>query len=299
MVDRRVKKLLAWYRHNARDLPWRRTRDPYRILVSEIMLQQTQVSRVIPFYHRWLKRFPSWTSLARAKTATLLHAWAGLGYNRRALQLRDAARHVVERGRAPLTVDEWRELPGVGPYTAAAIYAFSRHRRVIAIDTNVRRVAGRAFLGVTYPALDVDRRLGRTLERIVPKRDASWRLPQAFMDLGATVCTPKDPQCSVCPLRDACRAAPTFLSGRAGAKPRATTKERRHAKKPFPDRIYRGRILALVRRRRRAPMETLGPSVDPSFVRSRDARWISSMVERLCRDGLLERRGKNLFLPSR
>ncbi|HWQ99307.1 MAG TPA: A/G-specific adenine glycosylase [Candidatus Methylomirabilis sp.] len=297
MTDARVTKLLTWYAHHKRRLPWRSTRDPYKILVSEVMLQQTQVSRVIPFYTRWITRFPSWTSLARAKTVALIDAWTGLGYNRRALQLREAARRVITQGRVPMSVDAWRALPGVGPYTAAAVHAFSRHARVVAIDTNVRRVAGRVFLGVAYPTICDDPRLERTLERVVPNTDAVWMLPQAFMDLGAAVCTPTSPDCAACPLRNACRAAPKFLNGRAGTKPRTISTERRHANKRYPDRIYRGRILRAVRDRGTHGLRSLGATIDDTFVPRNDGRWLSAMIDRLVKDGLLEKTHDTLRIP--
>lgn len=148
-------RLLAWYREHGRDLPWRKTREPYRILVSEVMLQQTQVRRVLEYYPRWLKQFPNWKALSQASTAELLHAWAGLGYNRRALALRDIAQYVVEHGE-PNTYEGWLSLKGIGPYTAAAVSLFSDAQRVLPIDTNVRRVLGRTHLGILFPQISDD-----------------------------------------------------------------------------------------------------------------------------------------------
>ena len=168
--------LLAWFDEHARDLPWRRTRDPYAILVSEVMLQQTQVERVVPRYVRWLERWPTAQALADASTADVIREWQGLGYNRRAVNLKRAAEHVAAHG----WPDDLTELPGVGPYTAAALANFAFERPVFPVDTNVRRVQE------------------RTGHEFMP------RAAQALMDLGATVCLARVPRCGVCPLAAAC-----------------------------------------------------------------------------------------------
>ncbi|HEX6702617.1 MAG TPA: A/G-specific adenine glycosylase [Gaiellaceae bacterium] len=168
--------LLGWYRANGRDLPWRRTRDPYAILVSEVMLQQTQVERVVPRYLAWLPRWPTVESLAAASTADVIREWQGLGYNRRGLNLHRAAVRVAASG----WPDDLTELPGVGPYTAAAVGAFAFGRAVLPVDTNVRRVHER-----TGAAFDPE-------------------AAQALMDLGATVCLARVPRCQVCPLAGDC-----------------------------------------------------------------------------------------------
>ncbi|MBA2277826.1 MAG: A/G-specific adenine glycosylase, partial [Chloroflexia bacterium] len=144
------EELLGWWHANRRDLPWRHTRDPYRILVSEVMLQQTQVDRVIPYYERWLDHFPTVEALAAATTAELIRAWAGLGYNRRAVNLQRTARHVVEvcGGEFPREVEALRQLPGIGPYTAGAIACFAFELDTAFVDTNMRRVLHRLFVGV-------------------------------------------------------------------------------------------------------------------------------------------------------
>ncbi len=169
-------ELLAWYAENGRDLPWRRTRDPYAILVSEVMLQQTQVPRVVPRYVEWLERWPTAAALAAAPRSEVILAWQGLGYNRRAVSLHRAAQVVAERG----WPDDLTELPGVGPYTAAAIACFALGHDVVPEDTNVRRVRER-----TGVAFDGD-------------------CAQALMDLGATVCLPRVPRCGACPLAAGC-----------------------------------------------------------------------------------------------
>jgi A/G-specific adenine glycosylase len=170
------EQLLAWYAERGRDLPWRRTRDPYAILVSEVMLQQTQVSRVVPRYEEWLARWPTVHALAAASIADAIRAWQGLGYNRRAVNLHRAARVVAERG----WPDDLTELPGVGPYTAAAIGNFAFGQPVLPVDTNVRRV------------------LERTQGQFGPEA------AQALFDLGATVCLARVPRCGLCPLAADC-----------------------------------------------------------------------------------------------
>ena len=169
---------MAWFRRNGRDLPWRHTRDPYAILVSEVMLQQTQVERVVPRYERWLALWPTVDALAAAPAADVIREWQGLGYNRRAVNLQRAAQAVAASG----WPDDLTELAGVGPYTAAAVGNFAFGRDVLPVDTNVARVQERT--GVAF--------------------DASCA--QALFDLGATVCLARIPRCGVCPLADACPA---------------------------------------------------------------------------------------------
>jgi A/G-specific adenine glycosylase len=168
--------LLDWFGENGRDLPWRRTRDPYAILVSEVMLQQTQVERVVPRYLAWLERWSTIESLAAASPRDVILAWQGLGYNRRGLNLHRAARQVAADG----WPDDLSELPGVGPYTAAAVGNFAFGRPVLPVDTNVQRVQERT--GHTFSA----------------------RAAQALMDLGATVCLARIPRCHVCPVASRC-----------------------------------------------------------------------------------------------
>jgi len=168
--------LLAWFERHPRDLPWRRTRDPYAILVSEVMAQQTQVDRVVPRWERWLGRWPTVDSLAVASSADVIREWQGLGYNRRALALHRAAQHVAAHG----WPDDLTELPGVGRYTADAVACFAFGRDVLPVDVNVRRVSERTGAGFSPAAA------------------------QALMDLGATVCLARVPRCGVCPLAEAC-----------------------------------------------------------------------------------------------
>jgi A/G-specific adenine glycosylase len=174
--------LLEWYAAHRRDLPWRRTTDPYAILVSEVMLQQTQVARVIPRYEAWLERWPTAAALAAAPVADVLSAWVGLGYNRRALRLREACAVVSAHG----WPEQLAELPGVGPYTAAALGAFAFGRDTVALDTNVRRVFAR---------------FGRELG---PRPGEGPSFNQATIELGALVCRARAPRCDACPLQPDC-----------------------------------------------------------------------------------------------
>lgn len=294
-----ASKLLAWYRKNGRKLPWRETQDPYRILVSELMLQQTQVPRVLVFYPRWLKQFPSWKALATASNAEVISAWAGLGYNRRALMLRDIARQVVAHG-VPKSEEEWRLLKGVGPYTAAALAAFSLHARTLPIDTNIRRVLGRVLLGKPFPDLKDDEKIQKKANTFLPTRVDFHDVPQALFDLATLVCT-KTPACATCPLRNDCPAAKKFLSGKIITPKRTTKKpvERIHTGKKYPDRIYRGRILKAVRENVTVKdWWTLGDVIDPAYDVEKDEGWLEAMIGRLVDDGLLARKGTTLRLPE-
>lgn len=201
-------RLLKWYRKTARDLPWRRTKDPYKIWVSEIMLQQTQVETVIPYYERWLKRFPTLERLTKAKVSDVLKYWAGLGYYRRARMLHQAACEIREKYRwqIPQTPEELMKLPGIGRYTAGAIASIAFGVKTPVLDGNVIRVLTRFY------AISEDISSGQTLEKLweiaeslVPLKNPG-DFNQALMELGATVCTPDLPRCLICPVSDFCKA---------------------------------------------------------------------------------------------
>ena len=195
-----TRKLLAWYKRNARVLPWRETRNPYAILVSEFMLQQTQVSRVLDYYPRFLKRFPTIGALARSRPKAVMEAWDGLGYYARARNLHKLAREVtrLHDGTLPDQPEELRTLPGVGRYTAGAVACFAHEKPVPTVDTNVRRVLERVFAAKDVWAL---------ADKLVPKNGKrAWRFNQALMELGALVCTARKPKCPQCPVRSDCSA---------------------------------------------------------------------------------------------
>ena len=264
MADSRLHgAVLAWYDRAGRDLPWRRTRDPYAILVSEVMAQQTQIVRVVAFYERWMERWPTVASLADADPADLLRAWSGLGHNVRALRLQAAARIIARQG-WPRDAAGLRALPGVGGYTAAAVASFAFGERIAAVDTNVRRVAGR--IGIEPAAL------------LPSWRHADWN--QAAMELGATVCTARAPRCERCP------AAPWCAS--RGLPPTAPPPAARRLSGRFEDsdRWVRGRIVAAL-----AAGEGLPTEIEPAR--------LERALDGLQRDGLIERSDAGLGLPRR
>jgi A/G-specific adenine glycosylase len=207
------RRLQHWYAHYGRDLPWRRTTDPYAILVSEVMLQQTQVERVLDYYHRFLARFPTVAALAAASIEEVLEVWQGLGYYRRARHLHQAAKHIMEhhQGVFPHAFDPVAALPGVGPCTAGAVLCFAFGQRTPILDTNVQRVLERVFVRrPTARASVMRQRLWRLAAEVLPRGAEAWVMNQAMMDLGATVCTARNPRCSRCCLRPICAAAATF-----------------------------------------------------------------------------------------
>ena len=260
----RGEALLAWYRDNARDLPWRHTRDPYLILVSEVMLQQTQVPRVVPAYERFVAAFPTVDTLADASLDTVLSLWSGLGYNARARRLRDAARHVAANG-WPADAAGLRALPGVGPYTAAAVASFAFGEQVAVDDTNVRRVLSR-WMG---EALDGNR-LRSVAGDSMSGDAATWN--QAVMELGAIVCRPV-PECDTCPVREWC-ADPTLY--------RPPARQTRFA---GSDREVRGAVVRALGgvgwQTHRQLTEATGHGLER----------IAAAVRSLAADGLVDRRG--------
>jgi A/G-specific adenine glycosylase len=249
--------LLEWYAREARDLPWRRTRDPYAILVSEVMLQQTQVARVVPRWEAWMARWPSAADLAAAPVGDVLAAWVGLGYNRRALRLREACAAVARSG----WPEDLRTLPGIGPYTAAAVGAFAFGRSELPVDTNVRRVLERTGFD--------------------PGDAPSPELGQALMELGAMVCRAREAACGACPVAGACASAGAVVIAprrRAGdGVPRAERFE-------DSNRWVRGRVVEA--------LATGGPL--PEGI---ELERLERAIESLVRDGLVRRGADGLSLP--
>jgi len=194
-----VRKLLIWYKKAARELPWRDTRNPYAILVSEFMLQQTQVSRVLEYFPRFMARFPTIDALARSRPKAVMEQWDGLGYYARARNLHALAK-VVSRtldGQLPDDPVQLQELPGVGKYTAGAVACFAYEKAVPAVDTNVKRVLSRAF---------EPKDVWKLADRIMPRDGKrAWKFNQAMMELGALVCTARAPKCQDCPVKNHCR----------------------------------------------------------------------------------------------
>jgi len=204
------RRLLTWYRKHGRDLPWRDTRDPYRILVSEIMLQQTQVDRVLPKYLEWLDKYPTFDALAAAPLPDVTRTWYPLGYNIRPRRLHAIAREAVERygGELPADRETLRSFKGIGDYTAGALLSFAFGQRAPILDTNVARVLFRVFVGRgELKSHAMKRRLWAISSAVLPRRHV-FDFNQALMDFGATVCVARKPRCLVCPLARGCAAFP-------------------------------------------------------------------------------------------
>ena len=204
------RRLLAWYRRHGRDLPWRQTDDPYHILVSEIMLQQTQVDRVLPKYHEWLAKYPTFAVLADAPADEVVATWYPLGYNIRPRRLHAIARESVRRfdGRLPDDEETLRSFKGIGAYTAGAVMSFAFGKRTAIVDTNVARVLFRVFIGKGAPKAHATKKhLWGISAALVPQRRA-FDFNQALMDFGAMLCTARKPKCLVCPMASQCAAYP-------------------------------------------------------------------------------------------
>lgn len=302
--------LLQWYTIEYRDLPWRSTHDPYAILVSEMMLQQTQVYRVLPKYQQFLAAFPTLAALAAATTADVISNWVPLGYNMRAVRLQAIARQVIAEygGRIPDSIEELLKLKGVGRYTAGAIACFAYMKQVATVDTNIHRVLHRIFLGLEYPEpkLSNDQMLSLA-EQVLPDGKAyDWN--QALMDLGATICTSSDPQCVRCPLHEVCNAYTEMLNYSlfpSGAVLRqlrkVAEKKETYQSQPFTstNRYFRGRIVDHLRSLpagQRIPLTTLGPKIKQEF-RDDDLTWLQQLVDRLAKDGLVDYADDGVRLP--
>jgi A/G-specific adenine glycosylase len=247
MMSRLSDALLAWYAAQGRDLPWRRSRDPYAIWISEVMLQQTQVETVVPYFQRWMERFPSIRALAEAPIDDVLNQWEGLGYYRRAHSLHRAARQLLKDGREslPRTVPKLEALPGIGRYTARAVAAIAFGAEVLALDGNLRRVLARLFdVAQDVTTAEGERQLRELGESLLPPGRTS-EFNQALMDLGATVCLSRRPVCSVCPLAGMCQA---YKAGRQDDRPvRPERNARPHREQVLVVLLRRG--CALVGRR--------------------------------------------------
>ena len=198
------KEISAWFKKNKRDLPWRKT-DTWGILVSEFMLQQTPVNRVLPVYNEWMERWPTAAHLAKATPTEVITAWGRLGYPRRALRLHECAKVITKElnGKIPTTEVELRKLPGVGEYTAAAMVAFAFSGRSLVLDINIRRLFVRLFDGAESPTTSATKEEKVRYEELIPKKDSHiWAA--ATMELGALVCTSQSPKCAICPVADKC-----------------------------------------------------------------------------------------------
>ncbi len=238
------ERVLAWYAENARDLPWREpSASPWAVMVSEFMLQQTPVARVLPVFEQWMRQWPTPADLARASVGDAVRAWGRLGYPRRAQRLHAAATGIVadHDGEVPSSYDALRSLPGIGDYTAAAIATFAHGRRHVVLDTNVRRVLTRTVTGVEFPGSSVTKAERDIAAELLPEDDATaaaWSV--GVMELGALVCTATSPTCASCPVADLC-------AWRAAGYPAYDGPPRRGQTYAGTDRQCRGRLLAVLR----------------------------------------------------
>jgi A/G-specific adenine glycosylase len=279
--------ITAWYAANARDLPWRRPgTSAWSVTVSEFMLQQTPVSRVLPVHEIWMTTWPTPADLAAAPSGDAVRAWGRLGYPRRALRLHASAVAITERfdGEVPDTYDELRTLPGIGDYTAAAIASFAFGRSHAVLDTNVRRVLGRAVSGVEFPGPSVTAVERALAETLVPEHDPEvWAV--AVMELGALVCTAANPACEHCPVLAQC-------AWHEGGKPAYDGPPRKVQTYAGTDRMCRGRLLAVLR------------DAHGSVTREQlDAAWVDDVqraraLASLIADGLVVRAGDRYALPG-
>jgi A/G-specific adenine glycosylase len=281
--------VLDWYHAHGRDLPWRRTRDPYRILVAEVMLQQTQVERVLPKYEQWLAAFPNLRELAQAPTAEVIRLWAPLGYNRRAVRLQEIARQCSARfgGEMPATFEELLQLKGIGRYTAGAIACFAYEQQVTFWDTNIHRVLTRLFRGHNVQVADAA--VQQLAQEALPSGDAyDWH--QALMDVGATICTSRNPRCDLCPAVDGCAAHPAVLfQPLAVAERKASYRSERFE---TTNRYFRGRVIDALRER--SPMDV----GELACRLGRDEpEWLERILAGLETDGLLTRQQDAVSLP--
>jgi A/G-specific adenine glycosylase len=274
------KEITSWFKKNKRDLPWRKT-DAWGVLVSEFMLQQTPVNRVLPVYEAWMKRWPTAASLAKATPAEVITAWGRLGYPRRALRLHECAKEITHNleGEIPENQAELRELPGIGEYTAAAITAFAFEKRSLVLDINIRRLFARLFDGVETPTQSATKVEKSRYEELIPKKDPHlWAA--ATMELGAVICTSQSPKCGICPVAHVC-------TWRSLDYPKSDVVKRRQSWHGT-DRQCRGTIVQALREN-----EVLTKSQITQL-------WdVPSQLEKalltLLDDGLIESRGKNKF----
>ena len=277
-IDERpgARELRAWYRGRARLYPWRRgIRDPYRILVCEFMAQQTQAARVVAAFDAWIERFPTLHVLADVSRAEVLRAWQGLGYNRRAIALHEAARVIVadHGGEVPGDVDALRSLPGVGPYTAAAVASIAFGVPVVAMDTNIRRVAARVLHGLEPDELSPAQLRGDAQAWLDPSDPGAWN--QAVMDVGASLCRPRSPRCGDCPLQEVCAFRAKGRQGRSSVRPQPAFEG--------SFRQVRGSLVRALSRSGPRSLPALAVQLGEGSARLAEA------ADHLIRDGLLER----------
>ena len=283
--------MIQWWEAERRDLPWRRTRDPWLVLVSEVMLQQTQVDRVLPYFEAFAERWPTPPRFAQAELAEVLAAWQGLGYPRRARNLWRAAAIITEHhdGRVPADLDDLKALPGVGPYTARAVQVFAFGIDTGVVDTNVGRILARWTGRRLAP-----REAQRIADELVPARE-SWAWNQAMMDLGAQVCTKRDPSCGRCPAQPWCAWAGEISGSESSGQPdpadRSAGVSARQAPFEGSDRQARGRLLAALSD---GPLPTALAAAAMRF--EHDEARAQRLVAELIAEGLVSPAGSQLRL---
>ncbi|MEK6868338.1 MAG: A/G-specific adenine glycosylase [Nanoarchaeota archaeon] len=278
------KTILNWYKQSGRQLPWRQTTDPYKILVSEMMLQQTQVDRVIPKYYAFLEKFPTVNSLANAPTADVLTMWSGLGYNRRALYLQKCAQAIKGKydGKFPETTEELLALPGLGKYTVAAVQSFANNKDIVVIDVNIERIFKRIFYGKIESAEAI-------AQHILPKNESrNWH--NALMDIGALFCTAKNPRCDICPVKQFCTSANNK------ERIEATWKKKNVVPFKESDRIVRGTILKMLTTQNGQDKNAIYEQLLQRNIK-REKEKFEEIIAQLEKDGLVKKEQKILSLP--
>ena len=282
------KELYVWFKKNGRhELPWRKTKNPYQILVSEIMLQQTQVERVKPHWKNWITKWPNIKALASAPRGEVIHAWSGLGYNRRSVNLHRTAQHIESQYNSKVPIDEniLRELPGIGPYTAAAISCFSANKKTRPADTNITRVIARAFLGLQNSYPDTKKMIQKQLAELEPNQNFRKHY-LALMDLGAVICQSRSPSCDLCPWQSKChwleRGKPFLQTSKKQSQPFTSTA-----------RYARGRIVDHLRTN-----STRTTNEIRHLLPSNHKGHTSIYLEALAKEGLIEKNKKGWSLPS-
>ncbi len=274
------KEIISWFKKNKRDLPWRKT-DVWGVLVSEFMLQQTPVNRVLPVYQEWMKRWPTAAALAAATPAEVITAWGRLGYPRRALRLHECAKVITQdlSGKIPEDENELRKLPGIGEYTAAALAAFAFKKRSLVLDINIRRLFARLFDGIEVPSQSSTKSEKSRYEALIPKKDAHiWAA--ATMELGAIICTSQSPKCGICPVAHGC-------TWRSLDYPKSDVVKRTQTWHGT-DRQCRGTIVQALRDNEVLTKNQISQLWD---VPSQLEKAILTLLD----DGLIEVRGKNKF----
>ncbi len=274
--------ILTWFDENQRDLPWRKT-NPWGVMVSEFMLQQTPVNRVLPKWNEWMERWPDPASLASAKKSDVISAWGRLGYPRRALRLYESAKVIADshNNRVPREIEILRSLPGIGDYTAAAIAAFAYGESTLVLDVNIRRLFSRVYDGIETPSSSQSQYERRIRAELIPRDGAKWAA--ATMEFGALICTSRNPLCEVCPVKNSC-------AWRAAGYPKSEVKSKTqdwHG----TDRKCRGTILQALREKKKLSPDALKKLWE-------DGSQVEKALKTLLADGLIEATGKSFKLAD-